>query len=240
MRNFNTLLSAVLCTVALSACSTTIDGASDEPGASGATDAGATTTPRADAQVETEPETLTLTLSTGQPVVDANINCRYGEQGPNAATQHFRVFPASDISNSRIVEAILPIEVADSPEGTQPATIKFYRLTGDIEAGEFEPISELTFDVPNQGLGEVRVPLNIAIPEDTDVVVEVAMADGEQERNLRFGHNLEAQTGPTYYASETCGPQQPIDLANLDNPFEEGETFAAHSWLISLTVERTP
>ncbi len=226
--------------MALGACSTTIDGAAD----SGQTPTGADASPLpqgSDADPgPTEPETVTLSLSTGAPVENANVNCRYGENGPNADTSHFRVFAAEDIGGARITEAILPIEVAEAPGGTQSATLRFHRLTGDIQAGQFDPISELSFDVPDQTLGEVRVPLNVAIPDDTAVVVEVSMTDGERERNLRFGHNLEEQTGPTYYSYDACGQLQPVDLATLDNPFEEGETFAANSWLVSLTVERTP
>lgn len=190
--------------------------------------------------VDQEPETEVLSLSGGLPVANANVNCRYGAEGPHTNSQHFRIFPASSIGGTRITEAVFPIEIAESPTGAQPATVKFHRLTGDILAGQYEPISELTFSVPDTILGEVRVPLNVAIAEDVSVVIEVTMGDGEQERNLRFGHNLEAQSGPTYYASSVCGPDLPVDLASLDNSFEPGQTFAAHSWLVSLTVERLP
>ena len=128
--------------------------------------------------------------------------------------------------------------MADSPAGLQPATLKFHRLTGDILAGGFELISETPFSVPDQALGEVKVPVDIDVAEADAIVVEVSMGDGAQQRNLRFGHNLEAQTGPTYYASDTCGNLNPVDLATLNNPFVPGTTFAANSWLVSLTTER--
>ncbi len=239
MRNFQGLAAILFM---LGACSTTIGGDSDDEIVNpGTADAGAPLDQEADATpVDEEPEILTLTQGTGTPVANANVNCRYGEQGPHADTRHFRVFPATSIGGSRITEAILPIEVADSPDGSQPATLKLHRLTGDILNGEFVPISEAPFDVPNQTLGEVRVPLNVAVADDESIVVEVTMTDGEQLRNLRFGHNLEAQTAPTYYASESCGQLLPIDLASLDNPFIPGQTFAPNSWLVSLTIERTP
>ena len=222
----------------LGACSTTIGGSMDED--LGAADAGAQSGQPDAEPVEEEPqlETIILSQGTGAPVANANVNCRYGEQGPNADTRHFRVFPAASIGGSRITEATLPIEVADAPEGVQPATLKVHRLTGDILAGEFELLAEAPFDVPNQALGEVRVPLDVNIAEADAVVLEVAMPDGQQVRNLRFGYNLEPQTAPTYYASEACGNQLPIDLATLANPFVQGATFAANSWLVSLTTER--
>lgn len=230
----------------LGACSNTVAGdtggdsvlAADAGSSGEGLRADASTT---DASPGEEPEIEVLSQSGGAPVADANVNCRYGPEGPHTNSQHFRVFPASSIGGTRITEAVFPIEIAESPTGTQSATVKFHRLIGDIVAGEYEPISELTFEVPDTILGEVRIPLNLFIAADVSVVVEVAMGDGEQERNLRFGHNFEAQTAPTYYASSVCGPQLlPIDLANLNNPFEPGQTFAAHSWLVSLTVERLP
>ena len=223
------------------ACSTTVRGPgnSNDDVVSGADAGTPTEVPDADL-TPTEPQLVIsiLSQSTGSPVINANVNCRYGEQGPNADTRHFRVFPAATIGGSTITEAVLPIEVADSPQGPQPATLKFHRLTGDILAGGFELISETAFVVPNQTLGEVRVPVSVEVAVDDTIVIEVSMGDGAQQRNLRFGHNLEAQTGPTYYASDTCGQAQPIDLASLDNPFVAGATFAAHSWLVSLTTER--
>jgi hypothetical protein len=201
---------------------------------------GADAAPATAPDAATEAEVVVLSQSTGNPVVNANVNCRYGEQGPHADTRHFRVFPAATIGGSTVTEVVLPIEVAESPEGVQPATLKFHRLTGDILGGEFELISETAFDVPDQTLGEVRVPVAIDVAAQDAIVVEVAMGDGAQERNLRFGYNLEAQTGPTYYASDTCGRLLPVDLATLDNPFVAGATFAANSWLVSLTTERLP
>jgi hypothetical protein len=238
MQNVKWLMTAAFL---VGACSTTVEGVGDrnDDEARGA-DAG-TPAERPDADVTpAEPQLVVtvLSLGTGNPVINANVNCRYGEQGPNADTRHFRVFPAAMIGGSTITEAILPIEVADSAQGPQPATLKFHRLTGDILAGEFELISETPFVVPNQTLGEVRVPVALEVALLDTIVIEVSMADGNQQRNLRFGHNLEAQTGPTYYASDACGQAQPKDLATLDNPFVAGATFAANSWLVSLTTER--
>ena len=84
----------------------------------------------------------------------------------------------------------------------------------------------------------MRVPVNVTVATDDAIVLEISMGDGAQQRNLRLGYNLEAQTAPTYYASDTCGQLLPIDLATLDNPFIAGQTFAANSWLVSLTTER--
>ncbi len=238
MRTLNGLAALLF---VLTSCSTTIGGATDA--GSGFDTPRADATPSsdpADAAPDSEPQIITLSQGTGTPVANANVNCRYGEQGPNADTRHFRIFPAASIGGSRITEAVLPIEVASAPAGTQPATLKLHRLTGDILNGEFVPLSEATFDVPDQTIGEVRVPLNVAVAADESIVLEVSMTDGEQIRNLRFGHNLEAQTGSTYYASDTCGQLQPIDLASLDNPFIPGQTFAPNSWLVSLVIERTP
>lgn len=235
MRNSQWLAALVF---TLGACSTTIGGAMDDE--SSAADAGASVVQPDAEPVEEDPqlETIILSQGTGAPVANANVNCRYGEQGPNADTRHFRVFPAASIGGSTITEATLPIEIAESPDGLQAASLKVHRLTGDILAGEFELLSEVPFDVPNQTLGEVRVPLQIVIAQGEAVVLEVAMADGEQLRNLRFGYNLEPQTGPTYFASDACGQLLPIDLVTLANPFVEGATFAANSWLVSLTTER--
>ena len=213
----------------------------DGVGNPGAADAGGPSV-EADATVpgEEEPqlEVVVLSQGTGTPVANANVNCRYGEQGPHADTRHFRLFPAASIGGSTITEATLPIEIAVSPEGLQPATLKVHRLTGNILNGEFELLVEVPFTVPDQTLGEVRVPLSLEVAQDDSIVLEVSMADGLQERNLRFGYNLQAQTGATYYASDTCGQALPIDLATLDNPFVPGQTFAPNSWLVSLTTER--
>lgn len=221
----------------LGACSTTVDGSmQNDLGAADARVPGVQ--PDAEPLEEPQLETIVLRQGTGTPVANANVNCRYGEQGPNADTRHLRVFPAVSIGGSKITEATLPIEIAESPGGIQPATLKVHRLTGDILAGEFELLAEVPFEVPDQVLGEVRVPLDVDIAQADAVVIEVAMADGEQLRNLRFGYNLEPQTAPTYYASNTCGQLLPLDLATLANPFVQGATFAANSWLVSVTTER--
>jgi hypothetical protein len=236
MRNLNGLAAILF---VLGGCSTTIGGTTDAqegPNTNGAD--GSPLIEQADATPIDEPEILTLTQGTGAPVADANVNCRYGPTGPHTDTSHFRLFPAASIGGSRITEAILPIEVATSPEGTQPATLTLHKLTGDILNGEFVPISEAPFEVPDQVLGEVRVPLNVAVAAGDSIVLEVSMADGAEVRNLRFGYNLEAQTAPTYYASAPCGNLLPIDLATLENPTVEGQTFAANAWLVSLTIER--
>ncbi len=235
MRNLHSLAAIIF---VFGGCSSTIGGnADDEEGVGSFADARPQTN-EPDATPIEEPQIQTLTQSTGGPVANANVNCRYGEQGPHTDTRHFRLFPAASIGGSRITEAVLPIEVATSPEGTQSATLTLHRLTGDVLNGEFVPISEATFAVPDQTLGEVRVPLNVAVAVDDSIVLEISMDDGQEIRNLRFGHNLEAQTGPTYLASGSCGLDVPIDIATLNNPFVEGETFAANSWLVSLTIER--
>lgn len=208
----------------------------DDP--TGADAARPTVVPDGGTPEEPQLQTIVLTQGTGNPVANTNVNCRYGENGPNADTRHFRVFAATEIGGAKITEVTLPIEIAASQIGSQPATLKFHRLTGDILAGGFELLSETPFVVPDQTLGEVKVPVVLEVAQADAIVVEVSMADGEQQRNLRFGHNLEAQTGPTYYASDTCGNLNPVDLATLNNPFVAGTTFAANSWLVSLTTER--
>lgn len=192
-----------------------------------------------DAPVETiEPEPVSLSQSTGSAVVDANVNCRYGDNGPNAGSSHFRVLDTAAVGGAgTVVEAILPIEVASSPDGVLPATLRIHRLTGDVTKGEFDLLAEETFDVMDQTLGEVRVPISASFAAGESLVVEAAIADGGQVSNFRFGYNLEAQSGPTYMASDDCGLALPVDLATLDNPFAAGETFAANSWLVTLVAE---
>ena len=237
MQNFKTLT----CTVFLiGACSSTVNGngsGTDESGAD-ARITGSQLDAGNPNPVDAGDQTTILSQGMGAPVVNANVNCRYGEQGSHAATSHFRVFPAASIGGSTITEALLPIEIAESPGGAQPATLRIHKLTGDILMGEFELLSEVPFDVYNQSLGEVKVPVNVVVGQGDSIVVEVSVVDGEQVRNLRFGHNLEAQTGKTYYASTDCGQALPVDLATLDNPFVQGATFAPNSWLFSLTIER--
>ena len=232
----------MLLALLLGACSATVGGSTDfGEGEPNAADAGVPEAAPDARPVDPEPqlEVLVLTQSTGVVNSSANMNCRYGAMGPNADTRHFRLFPAATIGGSTITEATLPIEVASSTTGTQPATLRLHRLTGDILAGEFTLLTEVAFDVPNQTLGEVRVPLNnIEVAPEDSIVLEVAMPDGAQERNLRFGFNLEAQTGPTYYASDACAHPLPVDLATLNNPALPGQTFAGRSWLVSLTAER--
>tara|TARA_R110002096_G_scaffold436021_1_gene665181 strand:+ start:36893 stop:37660 length:768 start_codon:yes stop_codon:yes gene_type:complete len=185
-------------------------------------------------------ETATISHSMGALADDTNVNCRLNDpQETHLDTRHFRVFTAeSAIGGSRIIEAILPIELAQAPEGMQPATIKFHKLTGSILSGSFVELSSTPFIVPNQVLGEVRVPLNFDVALGDAIVVEVSIPDGQEERSLRMGYNLQPQTGPSYIASNGCGQAQPVDVASLDDPNNPGQTLSANSWLISLVVER--
>lgn len=245
-----TLLGAGALLVSMAACSGEIGGPApvdnlpgpdvegDPTPRSGAPDAA----PEEPDAAPPEPTLTNLTQSSGDVVADANINCRYDVNGFNASTQHFRTLPTDTVTGSvRLVEAILPIESATSPEGVQSAILHLHRLTGEIALGEYELLGSAVFEVPDQTLGQVSVELDIEFAAGDTLVVEVATSDGETVRDLRFGHNREPQDSPTYVASSDCGITLPLDIATIEDPANPGTfPFATNSWLVTLVAESTP
>jgi hypothetical protein len=165
-----------------------------------------------------------ITHSASQSIISGNsITCVDPGSGFNFETHYARAF---DLVSFGIDGAFAVCEVEVAVEGalsvaeSQPLTVYLYWTeAGAFPNGALTPIGQATVIIPDQDQSYVVIPVTGTAPPGSELVVDVASADGTVElAAFLIGSNAAGQTGPGYMTAPDCGITVPTDLADLDAP----------------------
>jgi hypothetical protein len=138
------------------------------------------------------------------------------------AASYYRVFDlaAEGIdSDFRIESVTLGIELADAGEGTsQELQVKFHTVAGSLLTTNMTFVGSGQANVTNQTGSMLEIPTQVTAPAGSQLVIEVHVPDGAPDRFLFPGSNKAGQAAPTYYRSEPCGTNEPVDASTLEDP----------------------
>ncbi len=175
---------------------------------------------------DANPNTITITHSNSEIVQDGRAFFCGDEADPphHVNNSYFRVFDLDDfdVAGDFEISAVrFGVELARAEDGAveQDARLFFYTLPeGDgFRYANLDLLDDAEFTVPNQQLKVFEVPVSIEVPASSQLVVELAIPNGEfDDRFFYVGFNGLGQTGPTYLVAPTCGDLEPTDLAELD------------------------
>ena len=110
-----------------------------------------------------------------------------------------------------------------SPSGGGPGqqiTVNLYTNSGGAFPGGMRSlIATQDFNIPDQVLTVVNLPIAALVPAGSELVVEVFSPDGFEAGNAFFiGSNDAGETGPSYLSAPDCGIPNPIPLADAGFP----------------------
>jgi hypothetical protein len=163
-----------------------------------------------------------ITHSATQNIVSGNsVTCVDPGSGFNFETHFARAF---DLTSFGINGAFAVCEVEVAVEGalsvgeSQPLSVYLYWTeSGAFPGGVLTPIGQATVIIPDQDQSYVIIPVTGTAPPGSELVVDVASADGSVElAGFLIGSNADGQTGPGYITAPDCGIVTPTDLADPD------------------------
>jgi hypothetical protein len=169
-------------------------------------------------------QTTTTTLSAGN-----SVGCFAAGVG-SAANNWYRVFRLSDYGITtpfHVASVDFMVDYADSPNGTQPATVKLGSYGGTVDAatlGTITPITAATVSIPNGDATAaipppVTAPMTATIPAATNLVVELDVPDGQAAGNFFFiGVTASAENHPSYVHWPACGTAVPSSFSSVGFP----------------------
>lgn len=164
-----------------------------------------------------------ITHSATQDIVSGSIACIDPMSGFNFETHYTRAFDLTSFGIDgafSVCEVEVAVEAALSVAEVQPLTVRLYWTeSGAFPGGTLTPIGEATVMIPDQDQSYVTVPVTGTAPPGTELVVDVASADGTLElAAFLIGSNDAGQTAPGYLTAPDCGYVTPTDLASLGAP----------------------
>lgn len=165
---------------------------------------------------------LVLSQTTSQTIEPAVFVACGGAEGFHAVHSFFRVYrlESAQVGQAMQVRRVdFGVERAEAPAGAQPIVVRLHGVTGDFHQGNLQLLAETTVQVPNQTLGMVQAPFDVAVPSGTSLAVEVQAVDGKVPRNrFHLGANRAPQTAPCYLRAPSCGLPAPADVATTPYP----------------------
>ncbi|MGO1319169.1 MAG: carboxypeptidase regulatory-like domain-containing protein [Galactobacter sp.] len=151
-----------------------------------------------------------LTHSSSQDIIPVNSAACNG--GP---TQVLRTFTLEDFdikSSFDVSEVQFGVETNSE---AQEVTVNLYTLDGELAYANMEKIGSATTNLGVQEATIVSVPVEGTVPAGGTLVAEISNEIGA---TFYVGSNAEAETAPSYIASEFCGIPEPSATADIDFP----------------------
>ncbi|MFI4914997.1 MAG: IPT/TIG domain-containing protein [Phycisphaerales bacterium JB060] len=160
----------------------------------------------------------------------ASVACGYTGSEPftTAPTSWWRSFPLADmgvLGNFVATEAIIPIEAAAHPDGTQAVTVRLYldRDGGAPGIDDLELLAAAGVAADDMELSTISLPISARLPAGATLVMEVQSDDGSSPADPgtalggRFfiGGNTLDQPTPSYFSSAACDIEEPVDIRDL-------------------------
>jgi subtilisin family serine protease len=174
---------------------------------------------------------VTITHSASQ-VIEPLAGVACGSGGTTTRNRYYRVFDLSafGLPSGFVTSSVaIGIESANIAGPPPTSTVRLHRLSGAFTTGNLTLVASAAYVVNDtDDLSIVHVPISGAFGDGDVLVVEWDVPDLQASGNgVYFGANGAGQTGPTYVLAESCGINQPTDLASLG--------FPGSHWVLSVT-----
>lgn len=202
-------------------------------------------TPAVDAAPPADAAPVSLTLShSAAETIDpaASVRCNNNVSGTHADNSYYRVFDleAQGVDGPFTVSEVrLGIQEATSVDGTgQPASLRLHTLSGDLAVDGLTELVSTDLTVDDQEATMLEVPLDVVVPADAVLVVELFTPDaGDTGHSLWLGANDQGQSAPSYIRSTACEVTEPTDVGTLE--IEGVDTTAVH-YVLSVVGSYVP
>lgn len=173
-----------------------------------------------------------ITHSTSQAITADNAIACTDDDGHTTANSYWRAFNLptqfgiNKVYNVGGITGGVQIGIEAAVPGgnaaTQPLTLRLYRTTsGTFPTGPRTQLgSDFVYNIPVifNSVVNLTFPAT-AVPAGSELVVEIAIPDGQAAGNFFFpGSNTAPETGPSYLSAAACGITQPTDLAAIGFP----------------------
>jgi len=158
------------------------------------------------------PMTRTLTQTSSDTMVSGNsVSCNQTD-GLGVQTHddnsYFRIFdlPGSGINSAfNVTQVTVGIETAVGGIGSQPATVRLYRLNGTPSLANLTQIASTNVTVPDQDLTLLNVNITGTAPAGSKLAVEFFTPAGHTDgNNIFIGSNTSGETAPVYLVAAAC------------------------------------
>lgn len=169
-----------------------------------------------------------ITHSTSQDITVENAIACTGDGGHTTADSYWRVFNLqtqfgiNKVYNVGSVRIGIEAAVPGGSATTQTLTLRLYRTTsGTFPTGPRTQLgSSFNYNLPviSDSIAVLSFP-TIAVPAGSELIVEIAIPDGQAAGNFFFpGSNTAPETGTSYLSAAACGITTPTDLAAIGFP----------------------
>ncbi|MEQ9094797.1 MAG: GC-type dockerin domain-anchored protein [Phycisphaerales bacterium] len=160
----------------------------------------------------------------------ASVACAYTGSEPftTAPTSWWRSFPLADmgiVGGFVATEAIIPVEAAAHPDGSQAVTVRLYldRDGGAPGIDDLELLAAAGVAADDMELSTISLPISARLPAGATLVMEVQSDDGSSPGapgtalggRFFIGGNTLDQPTPSYFSSGPCGIEEPVDIRDL-------------------------
>lgn len=164
-----------------------------------------------------------ITESVAQDIVGGNSIACSQDTGLTFENHYTRAFELTSFGIGgafAVCEVEVGVEAAISLDGSQPLTVALYSTpSGSFPGGPLTPLGTTTIMLEDQDLTIVTIPVTGTAPAGSQLVVDVASADGTIIVAAFFiGSNSSGQTAPGYLTAPACGFLTPTDLASIGAP----------------------
>ena len=168
-------------------------------------------------QVSCGPTTITESIT--QDIVGGNSIACTDDNGFTFENHYTRAFELTDFGIGgafAVCEVEVAVEIAISIDGSQPLTVALYSApSGSFPGGTLTPLGTTTITLADQDTSIVTIPVTGTAPPGSQLVVDVACADGTiNGAAFYIGSNAAGQTAPGYLTAPACGIVTPTNLAS--------------------------
>ncbi len=157
----------------------------------------------------------TLTQSTSQNVVAFNsISCN-DVQTLHENNSYWRAFNLTNAFDVSAVEIGVETAKAGGTATTQPMTVRIYNNTGGaFPAGTRNLVGTANYNVADQTLTRVSIPVTASLPMNAQMVVEIFTPKGGGNK-FYIGSNAAGESAPSYISAAACGLSTPKTFASV-------------------------
>jgi hypothetical protein len=169
---------------------------------------------------------LVLSQNTTTTIGPQAVACTDPFSGAAFENSFYRRFVFSDhgvTSPFSVTSVAVGIEVANSPSGQQPMSVRLHAIGVDLPLANanLTLIAQADVSLPDQSFSIVPVPISatVATPTAQDLVVEVFEPDHSTTGGgFYVGANTDPETRPGYIRAPQCGISEPTTFAAVGFP----------------------
>ena len=164
------------------------------------------------------PVSVTVSHSNSQDIGNGSVACGAGN-GAHTTSSYWRVFNLSGDFGITDDFNILQVQFGlQSISANFTATVRLHSLSGALNTSNLTLLASQTVLItPSNNGTVVSVPISVAIPAGTIVVMEV-FTPAQSGRLFMMGSNPNGETSSSYISAVDCSINQPSSLASIGFP----------------------